>query len=265
MLIGFVSRPSEEEPAWHGYFIAAMFFVTACVQSIMLNYYFNVMFVIGMRVRTSLISAIYRKSLNLSNSSRKSTTTGEIVNLMSVDAQRFVDLLAFINLVWSAPLQIVLAMFFLWQELGPSVLAGLAVMILMLPLNAFLATFQRRLQIKQMKQKDERVKTMNEILNGIRVIKLYAWEKSFMQNVFNIRNIELNNLKQMAYLSCASTFLWTCAPFLVALVTFAIYVLSDERNVLDAQKAFVSLALFNLLRFPMTMLPQMITFIVMVS
>ena len=264
-MIIFVSKSSSEEPVWHGYAIAAVLFITACVQSVMLNYYFNVMFVIGMRVRTALISAIYRKSLNLSNSSRKSTTTGEIVNLMSVDAQRFVDLLAFVNMIWSAPLQIFLAMFFLWQELGPSVLAGLAVMVLMLPLNAFLAGYQRKLQIKQMKQKDERVKTMNEILNGIRVIKLYAWEKSFMENVKRIRNIELDNLKLMAYLSCATTFLWTCAPFLVALVTFAIYVLTDENNVLDAQKAFVSLALFNLLRFPMTMLPQMITMIVMVS
>ncbi len=260
-----MSKPSYVEPVWHGFFIAVLLFVTAMVQSVMLNYYFQVMFEIGMRVRTALISAIYRKSLNLSNSARKGTTSGEIVNLMSVDAQRFVDLLTFINLVWSAPLQIFLAMYFLWLELGPSVLAGLLVMILMLPLNALLAGYQRKLQIKQMKQKDERVKTMNEILSGIRVIKLYAWEKSFMKNVFKIRNIELANLKHMAYLGCATTFLWTCAPFLVALVTFAIYVLIDDSHILDAQKAFVSLALFNLLRFPLTMLPQMITFIVMVS
>lgn len=43
---------------------------------------------------------------------------GEIVNLMSVDAQRFTDLMAYINMVWSAPLQITLALFFLWQYLG---------------------------------------------------------------------------------------------------------------------------------------------------
>ena len=171
----------------------------------------------------------------------------------------------FINEAWVCPLQIGLAIFFLYLEMGPSVFAGLLVMILLLPLNGFLASLQRKLQVKQMKHKDERVKMMNEILNGIKVIKLYAWEYSFMSTVFNIRNKEIEKLKQNAYLECVTTFVWMCAPFLVSLVTFAVYVLSDPNNVLDAQKAFVSLALFNLLQFPMSMLPQMVTYLVMVS
>ena len=168
-------------------------------------------------------------------------------------------------MIWSCPIQICLAIFFLYLELGVSVFAGLLVMILLLPLNGILASFQRKLQVKQMKHKDERVKTMNEILNGIKVIKLYAWEYSFMNTVFNIRHKEIEKLKQMAYYGCVSTFVWTCAPFLVSLVTFAVYVLSSDENILDAQKAFVSLALFNLLQSPMAMLPQMITYVVMVS
>lgn len=89
---------------------------------------------------------------------------------------RFVDLLPFINLIWSAPLQIILTLYFLWHELGPSVLAGLAVMVCMIPLNGWISAYQRRLQIKQMKKKDERVKVVGEILGGMRVIKLYGWE-----------------------------------------------------------------------------------------
>jgi len=282
-LIIFIS--SEDEPIWHGYFIAITIFLIAIVQSLILNFYFQRMFVVGMRVRTALISAIYRKSLNLSNAARKGTTLGEIVNLMSgkklniyqkfselinflceiVDAQRFMDLMMSINLVWSCPVQIGLAIFFLYLEMGPSVFAGLLVMILLLPLNGYLAALQRKIQTKQMKHKDERVKMMNEILNGIKVIKLYAWEYPFMEIVTNIRDKEMKKLIEMAYFGCVSTFVWTCAPFLVSLVTFAVYVLSDETHVLDAQKAFVSLALFNLLRFPMSMLPQMITFVVMVN
>ena len=184
---------------------------------------------------------------------------------LTVDAQRFVDLLPFINLVWSAPLQIIIAMSLLYRELGASVFAGLGVMILLLPLNGIFAAIQRKFHIKQMAQKDERVKIMNEVLNGIKVIKLYAWEFSFMDTIFKIRNKEIKKLLQIAYFGCVTTFFWTTAPFLVSLVTFAIYVLTDPTHVLDAQKAFVSLALFNLLRFPMTMLPQMITFIVMVN
>ena len=72
-------------------------------------------------------------------------------------------------MVWSSPLQIAGAIFFLWQQLGPSVLAGLAVMVLLIPLNGAIAAKTRNYQIRQMKEKDQRVKMMNEILSGIKV------------------------------------------------------------------------------------------------
>ena len=91
---------------------------------------------------------------------------------MAVDAQRFMDLTTYINMIWSAPLQIGLALYFLWQILGPSVLAGLAVMIILIPVNGVIANMIKTLQIKQMKNKDERVKLMNEVLSGIKVSKI---------------------------------------------------------------------------------------------
>ena len=75
----------------------------------------------------------------------------------------------FFNMLWSAPFQIIMCVVFLWQLLGPSVLAGIFVMILLIPLNAFIATKLKALQVKQMKEKDNRVKLMNEILQGIKV------------------------------------------------------------------------------------------------
>ena len=74
-------------------------------------------------------------------------------------------------MLWSAPFQILLCVIFLWDLLGPSVLAGIFVMILLIPLNAFIATKLKALQVKQMKEKDNRVKMMNEILQGIKVLK----------------------------------------------------------------------------------------------
>ncbi|XP_014829203.1 PREDICTED: multidrug resistance-associated protein 1-like [Poecilia mexicana] len=205
------------------------------------------------------------QALVISNAARRTSTVGEIVNLMSVDAQRFMDLVTYINMVWSAPLQVVLALYFLWQNLGPSVLAGVAVMVLMVPINAVIAMKTKTYQVAQMKSKDSRIKLMNEMLNGIKVLKLYAWELAFKEKVSEIRESELRVLKKTAYLGAMSTFTWVCAPFLVALSTFAVYVLIDDQNVLDAQKAFVSLALFNILRFPLNMLPMVISSIVQVS
>ncbi|XP_070778984.1 multidrug resistance-associated protein 1 isoform X2 [Enoplosus armatus] len=263
LLIHFVNNSGA--PSWHGYFYTALLFICTCVQSLILQKYFHVCFVSGMRLRTAIIGAVYRKALVISSAARRTSTVGEIVNLMSVDAQRFMDLITYINMIWSAPLQVVLALYFLWQNLGPSVLAGVAVMVLMVPVNAVIAMKTKTYQVAQMKSKDSRIKLMNEMLNGIKVLKLYAWELAFKDKVSEIRESELLVLKKAAYLGAMSTFTWVCAPFLVALSTFTVYVLIDEHNVLDAQKAFVSLALFNILRFPLNMLPMVISSMVQAS
>lgn len=213
LLIAFVKN--KEEPIWKGYFYAVLLLLTATIQTLVLSQYFHRMFLVGLRIRTALIAAIYRKALRMSNVARKESTLGEIVNLMSVDAQRFMDLTAYVNMIWSAPLQIVLALYFLWEILGPAVLAGLAVMIILIPVNALIANKVKTLQIRQMKSKDERVKLMNEVLNGIKVLKLYAWEPSFEQQILKIRAKEIQVLKEAAYLNAGTSFIWSCAPFLV--------------------------------------------------
>ncbi|PIO54695.1 hypothetical protein TELCIR_23935, partial [Teladorsagia circumcincta] len=132
-------------------------------------------------------------AMNLSNNARKNRTTGEIVNLMSVDIQRLQDMTTFVMLFWSAPLQVILSIVFLWRILGVAVIAGL---------------------VQQMKYKDERLKMMSEVLNGIKVLKLYAWEKSMENAILNIRVKELNVLRRLAFLNAATTLSWACAPFL---------------------------------------------------
>uniref|UniRef100_A0A803XV74 Multidrug resistance-associated protein 1 n=1 Tax=Meleagris gallopavo TaxID=9103 RepID=A0A803XV74_MELGA len=263
LLINFVNNKSA--PNWQGYFYTGLLFVCACLQTLILHQYFHICFVTGMRLKTAIVGVIYRKALVITNSARKTSTVGEIVNLMSVDAQRFMDLATYINMIWSAPLQVILALYLLWQNLGPSVLAGVAVMILLVPVNAVMAMKTKTYQVAQMKSKDNRIKLMNEILNGIKVLKLYAWELAFREKVLEIRQKELKVLKKSAYLAAVGTFTWVCAPFLVALSTFAVYVKMDENNILDAQKAFVSLALFNILRFPLNILPMVISSIVEAS
>ncbi|KAL8573180.1 hypothetical protein ACOMHN_036165 [Nucella lapillus] len=262
-LIEFVQ--DRQEYVWRGYIYAVILVVVALLQSMVLHQYFHGCFVLGMQLRSVIVSAVYRKTLKLSSSAKKVSTVGEIVNLMSVDAQRFMDLMTYFHTIWSGPLQIVLSLYFLWHILGPSVFAGVGVMVLLIPINAYIAYKTRQLQVKQMLLKDSRIKLMNEVLNGIKVLKLYAWEVTFQQHILGIRHKELEVLKKSAYLNACSSFTWSCAPFLVSLTTFAVYTLSDSDNVLDAKKAFVSLSLFNIMRFPMSMLPNVITNIVQAS
>uniref|UniRef100_A0A8B9GBF2 Canalicular multispecific organic anion transporter 1 n=1 Tax=Amazona collaria TaxID=241587 RepID=A0A8B9GBF2_9PSIT len=260
LLIAFVS--DEESFAWQGYVYAILLFLSAMIQSLCLQQYFTLCFKLGTQVRASLIAAIYKKSLTMSSATRKESTVGETVNLMSADAQRFMDMANFIHQLWSSPLQIILSIVFLWGELGPSVLAGLAVMVLLIPINWFLVAKSRTIQVRNMKNKDERMKIMSEILNGIKILKLFAWEPSFEKRVNEIRAHELKNLLNFSYLQSVSVFVFTCAPFLVSLASFAVYVLVDENNILDAQKAFTAISLFNVLRFPMAMLPLVLSSLV---
>ncbi|XDA88144.1 hypothetical protein R6Z07M_017814 [Ovis aries] len=244
---------------WTGYLYSILLFVVALIQSVCLQYYFQLCFLLGMKVRTTVMASVYKKALTLSNRARKQYTVGETVNLMSVDAQKLMDVTNFIHLLWSNVLQIALAIYFLWAELGPSVLAGVGVMVILIPINGVLATRNRAIQVKNMKNKDSRLKIMNEILSGIKILKYFAWEPSFQNQVHNLRKKELRNLLRFGQLQSAIMFLLYLTPVLVSVITFSVYVLVDSSNVLDAQKAFTSITLFNILRFPMSMLPMLIS------
>uniref|UniRef100_A0A8V5G8F5 Uncharacterized protein n=1 Tax=Melopsittacus undulatus TaxID=13146 RepID=A0A8V5G8F5_MELUD len=250
LLIAFVS--DEESFTWQGYMYAILLFLSALIQSLCLQQYFSLCFQLGIQVRASLIAAIYKKSLTMSGATRKESTVGETVNLMSADAQRFMDMANFVHQLWSSPLQIILSIVFLWGELGPSVLAGLAVMVLLIPINAFLVAKSKTIQVSQ--------HLLTLLLQQI--LKLFAWEPSFEKRVNEIRARELKNLLNFSYLQSVSVFVFTCAPFLVSLASFAVYVLVDENNILDAEKAFTAISLFNVLRFPMAMLPMVLSSLV---
>ena len=100
---------------------------------------------------------------------------------------------------------------------------------------------------------------MNEVLDGIKVLKLYAWEPSFEARIKAIRDDEVKTLKKMSYLGAVQTFLFTAAPFIVTLASFATFVLVDS-NILDAETAFVSLSYFNLMRMPLNQVSKVICF-----
>ncbi|KAK8778644.1 hypothetical protein V5799_020015 [Amblyomma americanum] len=213
MLIAFVS---SNDPMWRGLLFAFTMFFSAMLESILNGQYDYRIYVISMRMRSAMINAIYQKALVLSSVARGQFTTGEIVNLMSVDTQRVMDYIQVFNLIWITPLQIGLAIWLLWGQLGIATLGGLGVMIILLPINGVVTAYIRKYQVQLMRHKDRRLKLMNEILGGIKVLKLYAWEKSFQERVQSIRSDEMSSLKVQAYLSAAVIFAFTCAPFLVS-------------------------------------------------
>uniref|UniRef100_A0A8C2FDL4 ATP-binding cassette, sub-family C (CFTR/MRP), member 6a n=1 Tax=Cyprinus carpio TaxID=7962 RepID=A0A8C2FDL4_CYPCA len=252
LLLGFVR--DEDAPLWKGYLFAFLMFLLSCLQSLFNHQYMYTCFSVGMRVKTAVMGLVYRKSLVINSAARRTCTVGEIVNLVSADTQKLMDFVVYFNAVWVAPIEIALCLFFLWQRLGPSALAGIATVILIFPLNGFIAKMRSKLQV-QMKYMDGRIKLMNEILSGIKILKFYAWENAFRERVLGYREKELNALKKSQILYSISIASFNSSTFLIAFAMFGVYVLIDEKHVLDAQKVFVSMALINILKAPLSQLP----------
>ena len=188
-----------------------------------------------------------------------------MTNLIGVNAQTVSDVVMGFNFIWSQPLQLSIAIYMLYQYLGVSALIGSASVVIFIPINILIVKRIKNLQKSKLDIQDSRIKMMSEIFAGIKVIKFYGWELSFQNIVQKIRNNELEIFKKMNLFGTASGTLMTSAPLIISIVSFASFILIDENNVLDANKAFVSLSLINIIRTPMAVIPHMISSMINVS
>lgn len=147
-----------------------------------------------MLLRSSVITSVYDKSLRLNTSARSKYTSGQINNLMSVDGMKLQNLTVHLQTIWSGPFQIIVSLILLWFQLGWATFGGVAVIVLMIPLSGLVAKMLEHFQVLIMRVKDERIKSLNEVLNGIKIIKLQVWEKNFVSLITKLR------LKELGYL-----------------------------------------------------------------
>lgn len=268
LLIKFVndySKNKENVKVTQGLLIAFAMFVVSVLQTASLHQYFQRVFDVGMRIKASLTSLIYSKSLKLSTEERGQKTTGDIVNLMSVDTQRLQDLTQYGQTLWSGPFQIVLCLVSLHGLLGNSMWAGVTVMVFMIPVNALVARYQKKLQSTQMNYKDQRTRLTNELLTNIKSLKLYGWEIPFTDRLSHVRNnLELKNLRHIGIFMSLTNFLWSSTPYLVSCSTFTVFLLTQDVP-LTSEIVFPALNLFNLLNFPLAVFPMVITSMVEAS
>lgn len=208
ILGALISYVETDGALWKGLTLTLGLFLVSFVLAILNGHQSIIAYRVGFCMRTSLISGIYRKAMRISSAAKRNTTVGEIVNLMAVDSNRFLEMIPYLMLTLTAPIVMTLAIFLLWRILGVAVFSGLAVLLFMFPVSGVIANQLKNLQFKQMKMKDERVKLTNEILNGIKVLKLYAWEPSFEKMISDTRENELVNLRKAAIYNAITEFQW---------------------------------------------------------
>lgn len=196
---------------------------------------------------------VYRKVLKLGSRSIGEHPLGDIVSLVSLDSMRLGVSMGYLHYLWSSPFLIVISVYLLYDLLGPPALAGLVLMFILTPANIKLAKAMEKLNAKLMKTKDRRASLLDETLQSIRMIKVFAWEQFFMDRVKAVRDEEIALMRQEATLYIFFSVMWTGSNVLVALVTFIAYSWSGKE--LKPNVAFPALALFNILRMPMSALP----------
>nr|KAG5699780.1 hypothetical protein BaRGS_013500 [Batillaria attramentaria] len=253
---------SEEKAGrdWQGYVLCLGLFLSCSVKAVFFGHSLFRATRVGIRIKSVLIAAIYKKVLTMNNVTRNRVTAGEIVNMMSVDAQQIMEQMDLVFFGITTPIQVIVAALLLYQVIGWAVLVGVAVLVLQVPINGLIARKEKEYREANLTCKDKRVKLFNEILNAIKVLKLYAWEPSFREKIRHIRKKELSYLFKKVHVNSIMGLIWDMAPYLVTLATFATFILSDREHQLTATDAFVSLAFFNILRAPLNRFATIIVF-----
>uniref|UniRef100_A0A8C5U3W5 Multidrug resistance-associated protein 4 n=1 Tax=Malurus cyaneus samueli TaxID=2593467 RepID=A0A8C5U3W5_9PASS len=242
---------SDEVALNFAYCYAGALSVCTLILATMHHLYFYHVQRAGMKLRVAMCHMIYRKALRLSNIAMAKTTTGQIVNLLSNDVNKFDQVTIFLHFLWAGPLQAIAVTALLWMEIGPSCLAGMAVLIILLPVQTCIGRLFSSLRSKTAALTDVRIRTMNEVISGMKIIKMYAWEKSFADLVNGLRRKEIAMVMKSSYLRGLNLASFFVASKITVFMTFMAYVLLG--NVISASRVFVAVSLYGAVRLTVTL------------
>ncbi|KAH9796196.1 ABC transporter C family member 2 [Citrus sinensis] len=189
------------DPAWIGYIYAFLIFVGVSFGVLTEAQYFQNVWRVGFRLRSTLVAAIFRKTLRLTHEARKGFPSGKVTNMITTDANALQQISQQLHGLWSAPFRITVSMVLLYQQLGIASLLGSLMLVLMVPLQTFIISKMRKLTKEGLQWTDRRVSLTNEILAAMDTVKCYAWEKSFQSRVQSIRDDELSWFRKAQFLS----------------------------------------------------------------
>lgn len=268
--------------------------IMQCAASLAVNQFMYHSMVVGGQARAGVISMVFAKSLKISGRARAGgpdagkpppplpTTpegikkarkekgeqekkgrddeigwsNGKVVNLMSTDTFRIDQCASWFHVLWSSPIQIVITLILLLINLSYSALAGFALLIIGAPILSLVVRVLATRRRKMTKITDKRVSLTQEIFMGVRFVKYFGWEKPFLSRLEELRRREIGAIRFLLGVRSGVMAVGVTLPVFASMLAFITYSLTDNR--LDAASVFSSLALFNVLRLPLNLLPMVI-------
>ena len=228
------------------------------------------------RMRAVIISEVFAKALrrqDVAGSVKKAkldqngkpmvddqsaASEGKIANLVSIDAFQISEICAYIFYLWSCPFALVINSFLLYNTLGVASFAGIAVLVLLVPIQALVGRLYTIIQRRFMAATDVRLEAVTELIAHIKLIKFNAWESKFFDRMSVARKNELHVLAQRFATNVVQNIIIWNTPVLVTASAFAIHSLV-LKHPLTADRAFSSLILFNMLRDPLALFQDTLT------
>ncbi|KAM8862149.1 ATP-binding cassette sub-family C member 8 isoform 3-T3 [Synchiropus picturatus] len=255
--INFISSKEFLENA---YVLAVLLFLALLLQRTFLQASYYVAIETGINLRGAIQTKIYNKIMRLctSNMSMGELTVAQICNLVAIDTNQLMWFFFLCPNLWAMPVQIIVGVILLYYLLGVSALIGATVIAVLAPVQYFVATKLSQTQKSTLEYSSERLKKTNELLRGIKLLKLYAWERIFCDSVEETRDKELTSLQAFALYTSISIFMNAAIPIAAVLTTFVVHVHISEDADLSPAVAFASLSLFHILVTPLFLLSSVV-------
>ncbi|XP_068169357.1 ATP-binding cassette sub-family C member 8 isoform X1 [Antennarius striatus] len=251
---------SSKEFLENAYVLAVLLFFALLLQRTFLQASYYVAIETGINLRGAIQTKIYNKIMRLctSNLSMGELTVGQICNLVAIDTNQLMWFFFLCPNLWAMPVQIIVGVILLYYLLGISALIGATVIAVLAPVQYFVATKLSQTQKSTLEYSSERLKKTNELLRGIKLLKLYAWERIFCDSVEETRGKELTSLQAFALYTSISIFMNAAIPIAAVLTTFVVHVHISEDADLSPAVAFASLSLFHILVTPLFLLSSVV-------
>ncbi|XP_049854957.1 ATP-binding cassette sub-family C member 4-like [Schistocerca gregaria] len=243
-------NPETEVSKDQAYLYAAVLLLSSLLNIFIMHHTSLISQRIGMRIRVACCSLLYRKVIRLSKTAAGQTGAGQMVNLLSNDVSRFDMVPMFIHFVWLTPLQTIIAAWFIWEAVGwASIIGIVGIFLQTVPVQSYMSQLTSKFRLQIAVRTDYRVRIMTEIVSGIQVIKMYAWEKPFEKVVEIARRKEVKVLKGASYLRGVQSAFGVFTERTSLYVTLVAYALLG--NTVTADKVFPLAQFFNIIQFSM--------------
>ncbi|KAL6996353.1 ATP-binding cassette sub- C member 8 [Sarracenia purpurea var. burkii] len=265
LLYGFVNYSNRDTKSTHeGLFLVGCLVFAKVTESLSQRHFFFNSRRAGMRMRSALMVAVYQKQLKLSSLGRSRHSTGEVVNYIAVDAYRMGEFPMWFHLGWSFSLQLFLAVTVLFGIVGLGALPGLVPLLICGLLNLPYAKLLQKCQFELMKAQDQRLRSMSEILNNMKIIKLQSWEDKFKKLIESYRENEFKWLADSQFKKAYGTAIYWMSPTIVSSVIFFGCAITGSAP-FDASTIFTVLAVLRSMAEPVRMIPEALSAIIQVK